>query len=83
MKGDVVTNAGIGTVLNMSTKGIAFTSDATFHAGMSVTLSISWPVLLDGQTRIMLVVDGKVVRREGHVTAVQIVRHAFHTKKSD
>jgi PilZ domain len=83
MKKGVVVSAGTGTVVNISSGGVAFTSECSFRAGMSISLRINWPVLLEGNTRIMLVADGTIVRWEGKVVAVQIVRHAFHTKRTD
>jgi hypothetical protein len=77
----LVTCAGTGKVLDISSKGIAFACDQSFNPHMSVHLYISWPVLLNGETRIMLVVEGRVVRVEGHFAAVEIGRYEFHTQK--
>jgi hypothetical protein len=65
----------------MSSKGLAFTSAETFRLGMSINLFISWPILLDGKTPIMLVAEGGVVRSDRQVTAVKMVRYEFRTQK--
>jgi len=75
-------SAGTGNVLNLSSKGIAFTSDETFSRGTLMELSISWPIRLYGKTPIKLVVEGRVVRSDGQVTAVAILRHEFRTKRN-
>ena len=75
-------SAGTGNVLNLSSKGIAFTSDETFSRGTLMELSISWPARLYGKTPIKLVVEGRVVRSDGQVTAVAILRHEFRTKRN-
>jgi len=77
-----VARTGTGNLLNISSDGIAFTSDVQLRTGMSVSLYISWPVLLDGKTRLMLVVAGKVVRTDGELVAVRTVRCEFRTQKA-
>jgi hypothetical protein len=81
IKNRLVTHTGTGKMLNMSSSGIAFTCDETFRLGMSINLYISWPALLNGKTPIMLFVEGRVVRIEGQVAAVEIGRYEFRTQK--
>jgi len=76
-----VTSTGAGETLNISSGGIAFTSDHTFEIGASMECSIRWPVLLNNVTPIKLVVEGRVVRSDGQFTAVEIRRHEFRTQK--
>lgn len=76
-----VKNVGTGRVINMSSKGIAFTSDHTFESGAMLQLSIKWPALLENKIRLRLVVEGRVVRSDGRVTAAEIVRYEFRTQK--
>lgn len=83
IKNCLVTCSGTGKLLDISSKGIAFTCDQFFNPGMSIQLCISWPVLLHGQTPIMLVAKDKVVRRDVQVTAVKISQYEFHTQKKD
>ena len=78
-----VTIAGTGSVLDLSSRGIAFTTEKTLHPHMRITLFISWPVLLEGETRIMLVANGTIVRTMGQVAAVKVSRYEFRTQKSD
>jgi len=76
------TGLGSGNVLNISSRGIAFTSDSAFNVGVNVELSVSWPALLHGSTRVKLVIKGKVIRTDGQIRAVEMLRYEFHTQKS-
>jgi hypothetical protein len=72
---------GAGTILNFSSGGIAFVSDKAFTRGTWMRLSIDWPALLNGVIRIMLVVEGVVVRSEGQFSAISITRYEFRTQR--
>lgn len=78
IKNRLVTCAGTGKVINMSSGAIAFRSNETFHVGTLMQLSISWFVLLDDKIPIKLVAEGRVLRSDGQVAAVEIFRHDFH-----
>jgi PilZ domain len=69
-----------GRALNMSSSGIAFTSDDALRVGTLVELSISWPVLLDGNCYLKLVVEGDVVRRGKGCAALKVKRWEFRTR---
>ena len=81
LKDHHVTDAGTGEVVNMSSRGIAITIDESLNVGTLVEVSIDWPVLLDGKIPVKLVVEAVVVRTDGCVVAVEIIRHEFRTKK--
>jgi hypothetical protein len=73
---------GTGTTLNLSSGGILFEADRQLSPeGLKVELSISWPVLLDNQTPLQLVVTGRIVRALGRRTAIHISQHQFRTAK--
>jgi hypothetical protein len=72
---------GNGTVIDMSSSGIAFTTDQSFPVGTPIQLSIVWPVLLNAEAPIKLVVQGRVVRSDRRITAIRMTRHEFYTQK--
>jgi hypothetical protein len=68
---------GEGQIVNISSSGILFTSAHEFAIGERVELSICWPVKLDREHPLKLVVLAKVVRREEDRIAVEIARYEF------
>jgi hypothetical protein len=76
---NVVVNAGAGAVINISSSGIAFTTQEFLPTGRRIELSIAWPILLDDTIPLKLVVEGGVVRSDGRVVAVEVSRYEFHT----
>src|SRR5690349_9170478 len=74
-KSDLIIKIATGKVLNMSSRGIAFSGDYIFDISAVVELSISWPVLLNGTTPVKLVIQGIVIRSDAMITAVQLIRY--------
>ena len=72
---------GTGNLLDISSRGAAFTNEYSLALGTSVELSITWPALLRGVTHMKLVISGTVVRSCGEVTALEIAWHEFRTQK--
>ena len=76
-----VVAAGRGEIVDMSSKGIAFTSNENCNPGDLVKIAISWPALLDGVTHLKLVVEATVVRCDRPITAAVIRRQEFHIRR--
>jgi hypothetical protein len=74
-----VTQAGSGTTLNMSGKGVLFTTESSLMKGELVELAVSWPALLNGVVPLKLVVQGCLVRIEEKQAAIAIERYEFKT----
>jgi hypothetical protein len=72
---------GSGRTSNMSSSGLAFTTNETFNLATYVEVSICWPVLLYDNCLLKLVVEGTVVRSGGTSTAIRIKRHEFRTQR--
>src|SRR5215472_7916179 len=70
---------GSGTTCDISSSGLRFTADRPLQVGQLLRVSIDWPAVLHGG--IQLAVDGVVVRTDGPVTALQIARHEFRTRR--
>jgi c-di-GMP-binding flagellar brake protein YcgR len=79
MKNYLVMGTGSGTSLDLSSGGIAFTSNAPLKIGSYLELSISWPVLLNQSCPLKLVASGRVVRSDQNRTAISLDRYEFRT----
>lgn len=72
--------AGCGRAVNMSSKGVLFTTEHCLEVGQEVELSITWPAKLDGKVPLKLVVVGSIVRSGGREAAVQIQNYDFRIR---
>src|ERR1700693_244292 len=63
---------GTGKSINISSGGILFTTDCHLQPGTGLEVTVSWPVLLDSEVRLRLVVLGRVVCSRGGNGAVVI-----------
>jgi hypothetical protein len=77
-----VKHIGSGKTLNMSGKGVLFTTESTLAQGELVELAVSWPALLNGVLPLKLVARGLVVRTEDNQAAISIERYEFKTRGS-
>lgn len=73
---------GEGKTLNMSSKGILFTTEQRLFPGRPAALEVSWPVLLEGRIPLKLVVRGRTVWCDEAKAAIKIQHHQFHTQAS-
>ena len=71
---------GSGKVLDISSRGVRFTTEAMLPLGAGVQMSIAWPVSLSGGTALQLVVLGRVVRCGSNDAAVVIEKYEFRTR---
>jgi hypothetical protein len=74
-----VMDSGVGRTLDLSSGGILFDAGRQLSFGTNVELAISWPVLLQNQAPLQLIVSGRVVRCAGNRTAVMMAQHEFRT----
>jgi hypothetical protein len=74
-----VKQAGSGQTLNMSGRGVLFTTESTLPEGELVELAVSWPALLNGVLPLKLVARGHLVRIEGKRAAIAIEKYEFKT----
>jgi hypothetical protein len=74
-----VLDSGTGQTIDVSSGGILFDAGRRLPEGLSVELSISWPVLLHNVAPMQLVATGKIVRSDGRHVAIQTTQHEFRT----
>lgn len=73
---------GVGKLRDISSKGLCFQTDGVMPLGLTVDLSIGWPILLGGTCGLQLRIKGRVLRSDEWGTAIKIVRHVFCTRKT-
>jgi hypothetical protein len=78
----LLTGQGISETLNISSKGILFTSDEKFQAGQMLQVSLDWPARLENQVPLKLVAEGRIVRNSNGQTAMTIDKYEFRTRKT-
>ena len=69
--------SGEGRVIDISSSGVAFTTESALRRNTRVALHIQWPVQLEGEVPVELFASGKVVRAEPSRTALQYDQFNF------
>lgn len=73
---------GSGKTVNISSTGVLFSSEKPITPGRRLEVSIHWPAHLDGKCGLKLVAQGRVVRCQGKLVAVEIEKYEFRTRGS-
>jgi len=76
----IVRYTGSGKTLDMSSRGILFTTESRLPEGVTVKIAISWPAQLDNATHLKLVAIGVLVRSDERQAAISIQRYEFKTR---
>lgn len=75
-----VCQSGTGKTINFSGGGLAFEGGEGLKPGAAIELAIAWPVMLNSNCPLKLVVIGKVVRSTAGMTAVRMEHYEFRTQ---
>jgi len=67
-------------VQNLSSGGVFLKTEANLRMGQSIQVLIDWPVLLDRQCPLRLVIFGKVLRSDKSGSAVKLVQYEFRIR---
>lgn len=78
----VVDRIIVGESLNISSKGLLFTTNEVFTPGQVVEAFLDWPMLLDSRVRLTLVVEGVVVWAADDQAAMRIEKYQFRTRSN-
>jgi len=73
---------GVGKTLNISSRGLLFTTEHALSPGERLEVSVNWPVQLDNHCGLKLVTTGRVVRAQPGMAAVSIERYEFRTQSA-
>ena len=71
---------GVGKVLDISSKGVCFTTECVLKVGTRVELSVDWPLLLDHTYPLKLMIIGHVSRSNNKAAVVRIEHYEFRTR---
>ena len=71
---------GAGKTINMSSRGVLFTTEGHLALGKKLELSISWPAQLNSAVALKLVASGRVIRSERGSVAMEIQHTEFRTQ---
>jgi hypothetical protein len=71
---------GSGRTLNMSSRGVLFTTESSLPEAACVELAVSWPAELDDAIPLKLVATGILVRAEEKQAALSIQKYEFRTR---
>ena len=75
------THAGFGHTIDLSSTGIAFTTETLLASNTKVTLHVMWPVRLEGDVPVAFYASGELVRVEPVKAAMQVDRVGFSIRK--
>jgi hypothetical protein len=75
--------SGIGKTINISGRGILFTTEYTLVERQGIELAVSWPAKLNDAIPLQLVALGHVVRAEETQAAITIEQYEFKTCSSE
>lgn len=82
LEAPVLAGQGVSETLNISSKGLLFTSDEKFQTGQLVQVSLDWPARLENQIALKLVAEGRIVRNSNGQTAMTIEKYEFRTRRT-
>jgi hypothetical protein len=71
---------GSGKTMLLNGREVFFTADKSLEVGMEISVSVEWPVVLENNVQLQLVVEGDIVRSEGKWTKLEIKRYHFKTR---
>jgi hypothetical protein len=79
LKGQRPAVIGEGRTVNLSSRGVLFTTDRILVKGSAVQVEISWPILLDDSRPLKLIARGPIIWCDGAKAAMKIEGWEFHT----
>ena len=77
-----VMQVGFGKTVNMSSRGVLFTTEFSLPKGRRVELAVSWPAQLNETLPLKFVAMGYLVRSDEMQAAISIERYEFKTRGS-
>jgi len=75
-----ITRVGWGKTVNMSSRGVLFTTESALPKGAHIELTVSWPAKLNHAVPLNLVARGVLVRVDENQAAVAMEKYEFRTR---
>lgn len=72
--------SGSGKTVNISCRGVLFSTSGLLRRGDEIEIHIDWPAQLSRRMGLRLVARGRVVRTEPGLAAMRILQHEFRTQ---
>jgi|HubBroStandDraft_1064217.scaffolds.fasta_scaffold119951_2 hypothetical protein len=72
---------GVGETVWMSGKEVAFLAKGPAGVGDKVAMYIEWPVLLEGEVPLQLIVTAEITQRSGPLSVARMTKHEFRTRR--
>lgn len=72
----------VSETLNISSKGLLFTTSEPFQPGQLLQVSVDWPARLENTVPLKLVAEGRIVRNLNGQAAMRIDKYEFRTRKA-
>jgi hypothetical protein len=80
LKDGATVESGSGETIDIGSGGVAFSIGRALPEGNFIELSISWPVLLESNCPMRLIVFGRVVRNDAGKCACTVDKYEFRTQ---
>ncbi|MGA2715185.1 MAG: response regulator [Bryobacteraceae bacterium] len=76
--------SGVATseTLNISSKGLLFSTEEALQPGQLLQVSVDWPARLENQVPLKLVAEGRIVRNLNGQAAMRIDKYEFRTRRT-
>jgi hypothetical protein len=71
---------GLGATLDMSSRGLCFTTEISLRPGSRLQVAVDWPVALNDGVRLRLVARGRVIWSDSGRTGMVIEKYEFRTR---
>jgi hypothetical protein len=68
--------------LNISSKGLLFSTEEALQPGQLLQVSVDWPARLENQVPLKLVAEGRIVRNLNGLAAMRIDKYEFRTRRA-
>jgi len=72
--------SGRGSTVLLSSTDIVFNADQPLGSGVQFEISIDWPVLLEADIGLQLVLHSEITRSEGQVVTARVYKHEFRMR---
>src|SRR5215831_14548319 len=72
--------SGTGSTVLLSSTDIVFSADQPVRRGVRCEISIAWPVLLETDVRLQLVLQSVITRSEGQFVTGRVSKYEFRTR---